>query len=749
MNRQRTRVPILIRAFCVLLLGLFCFQAISEYLSSSITLGVVIQEDGSKVRIIAIRDNSPAQKAGVPAHNTLKAINGHAIQSVLDVTPLLKETRGHSVTLTLDQNQISRDILVTPGVPANYRSLVLNFLILVIYISIGIAAIKASGIDSRTRQLAWFSFAVALDITTYINISYWPGSQILYIGFKQMLAVLQFALLFHLLSMIPKPAPWMKLPYMPAAIYILSLSFHFLWFLLGFNIIFPGSRIANLSRFVIDNNVSFISWGLIVFCVLVYQYFTAREPKGRQQVKWILLSIIPWIILQLSDLFVPNTSWVYSDWYALADKFTHMLLPVGILATIFSYNLLDLSDLFPRKFFYSLLATAVLAFPGLAIVETGIYVSNQINHNAAIWLSSLAMLALGYTFSPLRDRLIQLLEGRSWYKQHHLGRDLRKLAEELTDMDGLEEIERQLTSRLASLMHSQGVVLHLNPGLPDSRASYGSKEEPVACWIGLNSERICLEDLELSRLLAPLHLGHPGETNPLLRKLYRHGLELIVPLHLHGEHLGTLMIGRSLGRHRYSWRETELLNLFAQNISAKFANALLHSQLQFDELTGLYRRKAILERLEQCIQDYRKTAQVFSIAMIDLDDFKMVNDRHGHLEGDRILIRAAATAREMLSKEDRLGRYGGEEFLLVMPGRDAKGAAWLCEHVRWAMEDLQHQDGSATTVSIGIAEIREASDNSLSLEEQAMKLIALADKRLYKAKAEGKNRISYELPVQC
>ena len=97
----------------------------------------------------------------------------------------------------------------------------LNFLILVIYISIGIAAIKASGIDPRTRQLAWFSFAVALDITTYINASYWPGSQTLYMGFKQMLAILQFALIFHLLSMMPKPAPWMKWPYMPAAIYIL------------------------------------------------------------------------------------------------------------------------------------------------------------------------------------------------------------------------------------------------------------------------------------------------------------------------------------------------------------------------------------------------------------------------------------------------------------------------------------------------------------------------------------------------
>jgi GAF domain-containing protein len=82
-------------------------------------------------------------------------------------------------------------------------------------------------------------------------------------------------------------------------------------------------------------------------------------------------------------------------------------------------------------------------------------------------------------------------------------------------------------------------------------------------------------------------VGRRGETVALLKQLYRHGLELIVPLQLHGEHFGTLMIGRSLGQQRYSWRETELLNLFAQSISTKFANALLHSQLQFDELTWL------------------------------------------------------------------------------------------------------------------------------------------------------------------
>ena len=358
-----------------------------------------------------------------------------------------------------------------------------------------------------------------------------------------------------------------------------------------------------------------------------------------------------------------------------------------------------------------------------------------------MWLSNLAMLALGFSFSTVRDKLIFALEGRNWHKRHNLGRELRQLAEELSIMDGLEEIERQLTSRLATMMHSQGVILHLNPEHHIAKPDSPDTEHAIPCWIGKKGEYVCLNDSDLLQRDTPVHLGKPGETDPLRKRLYAHGLELIVPLQLHGERFGTLMIGRSLGQQRYSWRETELLNLFAQNISTKFANALLQSQLQFDELTGLYRRRAIVEIMEHCIEDFWKTGQLFSIAMIDLDDFKMVNDRYGHLTGDRILKKAAATAMEMLSKEDRLGRYGGEEFLLVMPGRDMASARWLCEHVRWALEALKHEDHSATTASIGIACIEEVQHRDLPLPEQALALIALADSRMYKAKAEGKNRI--------
>ncbi len=740
-NDQRDRAVIWLLS--ALLLSLFLFQSVSEYLSSSIRLGVVLKNLDPGVEIISVHDGLPAQKAGIPDHAVLKAIDGHPVTTITDIIPLLKAARGrdNSPNITVELNGNSQEIQVVLGVPANYRSLTLNLLILIVYISIGTAAYRARNIDRRTRLLAWFSFAVALDITTYLNPGYWGNIELLYSGFKQMLAVLQFALIFHLLSLIPKTAPWMKWRFMPAALYILALGFHLLVVLSGFGLASLGDSVMWFSLQVLNNNIAYISWGFIILLILLFQLSTTHDSGERQQVKWILLSVIPWLSLQLSDILVPNAGWAYSDWYDFLDKFVHLLFPVGVLAAIFRHNLLDLHDLFPRNYFYSLFTILVLAIPALAIMESGVLLSRRYSPEMALWISNLAMLALGFSFSTVRDKLILALEGRNWRKQHNLGRDLRQLAEELSMMDGLEEIERQLTSRLATLMHSQGVILHLNPEHHAASPDSPDTEDAIPCWIGKEGEYLCLNDPELLQRDIPVHLGKPGETDPLRKQLYARGLELIVPLQLHGDRFGTLMIGRSLGQQRYSWRETELLNLFAQSISTKFANALLHSQLQFDELTGLYRRKAIVEIMERCIENFRKTGQSFTIAMIDLDDFKMVNDRYGHLTGDRILKKAAATAMEMLSKEDRLGRYGGEEFLLVMPERDTASARWLCEHVRWALEALQHEDHSATTASIGIACIEEVQQENLPLPEQAQELIALADSRLYKAKAEGKNRI--------
>ncbi|MEJ7807594.1 MAG: GGDEF domain-containing protein, partial [Telluria sp.] len=129
------------------------------------------------------------------------------------------------------------------------------------------------------------------------------------------------------------------------------------------------------------------------------------------------------------------------------------------------------------------------------------------------------------------------------------------------------------------------------------------------------------------------------------------------------------------------------------------------------------------------------TGSVFSICILDVDHFKRVNDSFGHLAGDRVLQAIAETATEALRQTDYFGRYGGEEFALVLTGTMVDGAMITAERVRTRIEALRFPDISPelrVTVSIGIADLR--------MQEDTAQTFKRADKALYCAKEEGRNR---------
>lgn len=156
-----------------------------------------------------------------------------------------------------------------------------------------------------------------------------------------------------------------------------------------------------------------------------------------------------------------------------------------------------------------------------------------------------------------------------------------------------------------------------------------------------------------------------------------------------------------------------------------------------DKLTGLYNRQAFDVLIEQLMQNYRRTKTGFSIALFDIDDFKHVNDTAGHLNGDRVLVEIASIAKKRIRGGDIICRWGGEEFLLALPGCPLLEAFSLTEEIRIAVAD-RPIDGEAekirVTISAGVAE--------LSPEETIDQLIKRADQALYNSKKTGKNKSS-------
>lgn len=156
---------------------------------------------------------------------------------------------------------------------------------------------------------------------------------------------------------------------------------------------------------------------------------------------------------------------------------------------------------------------------------------------------------------------------------------------------------------------------------------------------------------------------------------------------------------------------------------------LARTESRTDPLTGVVNRRGIDERLTEEIARARRYDHPLSILMIDLDDFKRINDTLGHPAGDTVLQHVAAAITHSIRAIDIAGRYGGEEFLVILPETATTGAEIVAERIRASVETQQR-----VTVSIGITELEYADTTTNNI-------IARADEHLYEAKRSGKNRI--------
>lgn len=167
------------------------------------------------------------------------------------------------------------------------------------------------------------------------------------------------------------------------------------------------------------------------------------------------------------------------------------------------------------------------------------------------------------------------------------------------------------------------------------------------------------------------------------------------------------------------------------------AEARLRDLATHDSLTECLNRRAILVEASNELHRFRRTRRPFSILMIDIDNFKQLNDRYGHLVGDSILVGMATLCRDLLRPTDQIGRYGGEEFLVLLPETDAHTATVVADRLRSAVAGVPFETGReqvTITLSVGVA--------VATMEMQSLKpLIQSADSALYAAKAEGRNRV--------
>ena len=252
--------------------------------------------------------------------------------------------------------------------------------------------------------------------------------------------------------------------------------------------------------------------------------------------------------------------------------------------------------------------------------------------------------------------------------------------------------------------------------------------QDIARWALAEKRGIRVDDLE--RLPRDSTLRGPWLA-PATRSF------LVAPLLVEGEVIGVLSL-QSEQPQTYDDHQLSLLTTIAQQAAIAIESARRHELARVDSLTGLCVRDYFFSRLEEEDERARRYGGGFALLMVDLDDFKEINDRHGHLAGDQYLREIAATVRDQLRAADIACRYGGDEFCMLLPQTGARGARAIAERIRSAVAvRVVSVDGLAlrTTVSIGLSVFPDHDDGDLR------GLMRMADEALYRAKRAGRDRV--------
>jgi len=494
------------------------------------------------------------------------------------------------------------------------------------------------------------------------------------------------------------------------------------------------------------SDVALPLWGGAVIFLLALPALRFPLPEGRQQAGLVLLGALPWAALllwtsvaNLAGHGVPG--WVDSLWSPLL-----LCYPVAVFIAIYRYNLFDLEFVVRRSMIYAALTGSLVLVFYAVLGAGGVFVSEAVGgRQASIWVVAVATLLLGLLFAPLRGGVQRVIDRTFFPERQSRHERLTALARDLAAKGKLPAMGRHLVAELQEIFGMRGATLLLadpksgvlltlasSPALPEREMDTSfllSPEDP-----GVRMLRRAKRPLAADQLRA--------RSASLGQRLHHLKAVVVVPLLTHDRLVGLLLVGEKQAGGRFPAEELELLNLFSHNVAAVLENARLFESATYENLTGLLRREAILHELDRELERARRYGRPLTVGMADLDEFKEINDRHGHLVGDSVLAAVAQAISSGLRTSDAVGRYGGDEFLLVLPETTLEGAAAVADKVRDLVAGVRvvTEEGRVvtTSVSIGLASLAGLEESHRVTAEA---LIASADRSLFRAKQRGRNRV--------
>lgn len=266
-------------------------------------------------------------------------------------------------------------------------------------------------------------------------------------------------------------------------------------------------------------------------------------------------------------------------------------------------------------------------------------------------------------------------------------------------------------------------------------------ENTFSGWVVVNQRSLLVKDIDKEAASLGITLKSIG-------KPQRSRSWIGAPLQTHEKLFGMVAVA-SYRPNAFNESDLELLESFAQQAAISLENAYHHKEVETrsmqDSLTTALNHGAFLEKLTEESQKALRGGYPLSLIMLDIDHFKEYNDKYGHLAGDQVLIEITRYIQRYLKNTDWVGRWGGEEFAIILPNATIPQAWGVARRIQKSLTrmTLKGRDGNpipAPTISQGIASFPQEAD-------EIYRLIDLADQRLYQAKSRGRDQIEAPLPA--
>ena len=734
----------------LVILALFAVQVQDASQSADRRVGIALDTSPRGVEVVEIDPAGPAERAGIREGDVLLEINDHSIHHIDDYDiPAAGFERDQPTRFRVARGTAVLNLQVIPGTPVLWSEMLFEGLVLLCCLALGIATLQQNEASLRSRLLTVFLFLLAFELAIPFDVVGQRHLDILSWCLYFLIFGLQASVELHLVLNIPERSPWLvRHPRFVPVLYALGL----------------GLGLLNAGTYLLEEiaEKSWLPWShlglstfttnwfapLLSFTVLALLAKPAlRHPRfeGRLQAGLVLVGVLPRVaysvgLLILDGMGLPTNYTFIAKLYPL----TLLFYTAAIFLAMYRYQLFDIEWVVRRSLLYTGLTTAlVLAFYGL-LATVGTLFARIVGPEHSLWIVSACTLLLGLTFGSLRNWLKTLIDQRFYPERQEMRRRIVELASELPAQGNQQRMGRHLVERLERILAVRSATLLLTDPRSQTLLTVASnrreRRKPGSLSLLLDPEDpgiVLLRDtgrpISADRLLAL----SPG----LARRFEVLQAELVVPLVHNGRLVGVLLLGKPEAGQYFPSKEIDLLELLGHQAATSFENVRLFESATYESLTGLLRREAILDLLQREVDRAQRYGRPLSIGFADLDHFKTVNDRFGHLAGDNLLKQVAEELRRGLRSTDGLGRYGGEEFLLVFPETSMEGAMEVAEKLRRRIEKLRvpMEDGSyfEARISIGLALLDELPEDTQGIEQ----LIHAADKALYRAKEKGRNRV--------